>query len=136
MFTLIILLIANIVVGNENKQEDYVLRADSRIMCVESIYGIPLTPELMPYLRINNKDVAYAMRLDPLVKSRLAEFVAEYWSPKSEIISARKIGDFILVFYDEIPEEEGLFIADGGFELVYSIKEQKVLGLFMGDYRG
>ncbi len=113
----------------EDGAKDYAISPHSKFL-VESIYGIRLCPELMPFLNLNQKDAEYAAQLAPEIKIQLAKYLSGPRYEKSKIAHARKIGDFILIFY---AQEE---IADGGFELVYSIKDAKVLGNFQGDYRG
>ena len=113
----------------EVKEKDYAMHPHDQSQ-VASIYRIPLYPELIPNLKLGKKDREYAKNLPASVRNRLVQHVAAPRFGKSELIYARKIGDFILVFYDQ-PNTD-----DGGFELVYSLKEKRVLGWFFGDYRG
>ena len=78
----------------------------------------------------NSEDVVCAKKLPEDVLNEARKFIQSRTKREARIYAAREIGDFILIFVDEIN------VADGGFEFVYSKKSKKIVGAFSAGYRG
>lgn len=78
----------------------------------------------------NQDDIKTAKSLPMEVLEEAEKFIKSRTKFKTRIYAAREIGDYILIFVNE------LGVADGGFEFIYSKKTKKVIGVFIAGYRG
>ncbi len=88
--------------------------------------GLPAAGELT---LANAEDGKYVLKLD----SAVDDAVGRYLKPRNvkwKIGAARPVGDYILLWIG-FPE-----IADGGMHLIYTVKDQRIIGEFLGGYLG
>jgi hypothetical protein len=78
----------------------------------------------------NENDIKTVKSLPEKVLREADKFIKSRTKFKTRIYAAREIGDYILIFVNE------LGVADGGFEFIYSKKTKKVIGIFIAGYRG
>lgn len=83
----------------------------------------------------NNKDRQFAASLPANVVAEVLAFSESHSKSDCSIFSARQIGNYIIMVISE-SDPKGSIVADGGFEIVYSITLKKVVGIFMASPRG
>lgn len=88
--------------------------------------GLPAAGELT---LANDEDGKHVLKLDSAVDDALGRYL-EPLKVKWKICAARPVGDYILLWIG-FPE-----VIDGGRDLIYSVKEQQIVGEFLGGYLG
>ncbi len=74
-------------------------------------------------------DTEFVMGLSPDTVNAVESFLKPA-GRKTRIVAARPIGNYILLWV-AFPE-----VADGGVDLIFSLEKKRVVGAFLGGYRG
>lgn len=103
------------------------------IEVVVEIPGYKLDPESALAILIEKEECEYAQHINPEVLEKAKKY-AEYSkisvTKDYHLYAAKDLGNYILLYFDE-PK-----VMDGGFELIYSKKLEKIIGCFLGGYKG
>ena len=109
---------------------------DERFTDIEVVIEIPgykLDPQNALAIPIGKEEYEYAQRIN----SEILEKAKKYTKYNSinitkdyHIYAAKDLGNYILLYFDE-PE-----VMDGGFELIYSKKLNKIIGTFSAGHKG
>lgn len=96
------------------------------------IPGYKLDPISALKISIKKKEYEYAQRINPEILEKAKKYI-EYTKTNTtdyHIYAAKDLGNYILLYFNE-PE-----VADGGFEIVYSKRLEKIIGFFSAGYKG
>ncbi len=74
-------------------------------------------------------DTEFVMGLSPDTVNAVESFLKPT-GRKTRVVAARPIGNYILLWVS-FPA-----VADGGVDLIYSLEKKRVVGTFLGGYRG
>ncbi len=99
---------------------------------VIEIPGYKLDPQNALKISIEKKEYEYAQRINPKIIEKAKKYIehTKINTTDYQIYAAKDLGDYILLYFNE-PE-----VADGGFEMVYSKRLEKIIGFFSAGYKG
>lgn len=92
-----------------------------------------MTPFSALQIPIGNKEQELAKNIEQEIlekAKKYIEFTKINTTPSHYLSAAKDLEDYILLYFSE-PD-----IIDGGFEIVYSKKLQKIVGFFSAGYKG
>lgn len=100
---------------------------------VTAIPGCRLDPENALKIRLDENDYGNATEIDPEIMIKADKYIKMRKISKKTLYSlyaAKNINEYLLLYFSE---EE---IMDGGFELIYSKKLDRIIGRFIAGYKG
>ncbi len=109
---------------------------DDRTPALDLVVRIPgqaLDPESALKLEIGEKEFAAAQTLDPDIVNKVIRYnVHHHFSASESVVlyAVKEAGGYLLLYFRE-PD-----VMDGGFELVYSKKLEKIIGRFSAGVKG
>ena len=114
------------------KDPEAVYEKSGNMELIIEIPGYKLDPQNALKISIEKKEYEYARHIHPNILDKAKKYI-QYTRRNTEdyvLYAAKDLGNYILLYFNE-PK-----VADGGFEIIYSKKLEKIIGFFSAGYKG